>query len=211
MSKISYCSLEEAWGTSYTKNINDDTGTDTGTDTSTNTSTNKDMEKNINTSNIQNNNILSDKFDYLNKTSNVERNNVIKNMNSVERNKTTENNSIVEYNKYRFNPENKVKGNNNTDQEYTPFNESIEKKYLQDKINFLENEFKKYKYIFDKNEDDNSPNTIENFSNQEINKPNKSNDIIDLFLLIIIGLIVIFVMNSIFSIGKSIGARKQGI
>jgi hypothetical protein len=201
MSKISYCSLEEAWGASYTKNINDDI--------STNKDINKDINKNID--NIQNNNVLNDKYDYLNKTSNTERNNVIKNMNSVERNKTPENNSIVEYNKYRFNPVNKVNGNNNTDITYTPFNESIEKKYLQDKINFLENEFKKYKYLFDKNENSDSLNTIENFSNQEIkenNRSSKSNDIIDLFLLIIIGLIVIFVMNSIFSIGKSIGARK---
>ena len=158
MSKISYCSLEEAWGTSYTKNINDDI--------STNKDINKDINKNID--NIQNNNVLNDKYDYLNKTSNTERNNVIKTMNSVERNKTPENNSIVEYNKYRFNPVNKVNGNNNTDITYTPFNESIEKKYLQDKINFLENEFKKYKYLFDKNEKNDSLNTIENFSNKEI-------------------------------------------
>ena len=36
-----------------------------------------------------------------------------------------------------------------------------------------------------------------------------SNDIIDLFLMIIIGLVVIFVMNSIFNIGKRIGASGK--
>ena len=205
MSKISYCSLEEAWGTSYKKNINDDANINKDIIQNNNIE-NNNIEKN----NIQNNTILNDKYDYLNKTSNTERNNVIKNMNSVERNKTAENNSIVEYNKYRFNPLNNVNGNNSTEETYTPFNESIEKKYLQDKINFLENQFKKYKYIFDEN--NNSLDTIESFSNQEVkenNRPNKSNDIIDLFLLIIIGLIVIFVMNSIFSIGKTIGARQK--
>lgn len=168
MSKISYCSLEEAWGSS-----NNTTGQ----------------------SNIE-------------KKTNEERENVITNMNKVERNKTPENNNIVEYNKYRFNPINKVNPKKYED-EYTPFQESLEKKYLQDKLLFLENEFKKYKYFIEKNE-----NSQENFSNLENNitttsiQNHSSNDIIDLILLIIIGLIIIFVMNSIFDIGKKIGSRK---
>jgi hypothetical protein len=60
-------------------------------------------------------------------------------------------------------------------------------------------------------------NIIESFSNEDSsnnsdsskNKNFKNNDIIDLILLIIIGLIVILVMNSIFSIGKKIGARNN--
>lgn len=175
MSKISYCSLEEAWGDAYKKN-ND-----------------------------------NDKYDNLNKISELERKTVITNMNDVERSGASENNSIVEYNKYRFNPVNKVV-KNDPDQPYTPFNESIEKKYLQDKLNFLENEFRKYKHLFDKSESSNSEDTIENFENETQNVPqkeNKNNDIIDLILLIIIGLIVILVMNSIFTIGKNIGIRNS--
>jgi len=149
MSKISYCSLEEAWGNSYKKDIN--------------------KEEDVKIKNV-------------------------------------ENNSIVEYEKYRFNPVNKV-DNNNYEKEYSPFNESIEKKYLQDKLHFLENEFRKYKdYI------ENQPiQQNEHFSNNSSQEeyPQKSNDIIDLILLIIIGLIVIFVLNSIFNIGKSIGSRNK--
>ena len=193
MSKISYCSLEEAWGEAYKKNDE-------------NLVENNSKEKN------------SEKYDYLNKMSQIERETIIDNMNKVERNTTPENNSIVEYNKYRFNPDNKVTKNDES-QNYTPFNESIEKKYLQDKLNFLENEFRKYKIIFEKNENysnigQNEENIYESFSNSYDNKNEnqnqyKSNDIIDLILLIIIGLIVIFVLNSIFSIGKTIGARSS--
>ena len=189
MSKISYCSLEEAWGEAYKKNDEN--------------SIENSQEKN------------SAKYDYLNKMSQIERETIIDNMNKVERNTTPENNSIVEYNKYRFNPDNKVTKNDKTEN-YTPFNESIEKKYLQDKLNFLENEFRKYKIIFEKNENysntHNEENIYESFSNSDDNKNEnqyKSNDIIDLILLIIIGLIVIFVLNSIFSIGKTIGARSS--
>ena len=66
-------------------------------------------------------------------------------------------------------------------------------------MEYIENEFRKYK-------------TIENFDNKIVNinpSPNKSNDLIDLILLIIIGLIVIFVMNSIFTIGKAIGMKHR--
>ena len=151
--------------------------------------------------------------------SQIERETVVENMNKVERNSAPENNSIVEYNKYRFNPENKVNKNNYEMQNYTPFNESIEKKYLKDKLHFLENEFKKYKFLFEKNENYSNKNDYEediyeSFKNNEEDKNEsklnyKSNDMIDLILLIIIGLIVIFVLNSIFSIGKTIGSRQK--
>ena len=179
MSKISYCYIEEAWGT---PTFNNNNNTD---------DTKKKIEE-------------------------IERKNVITNMNNVERNKSCENNSLVEYNKYRFNPTNVVK-NNDTKSDYTPFNESIEKKFLQDKLNFLENEFRKYKHVFENN-NKNEPlpepqGYLETFSNQQgETSPQQqpaNNDIIDLILLIIIGLIVIFVLNSIFYIGKSIGARGR--
>lgn len=175
MSKISYCSLEEAWGDSFTKN--------------------------------------DEKKDISNKIEKIERENVISNMDAVERKKSCENNSVIEYNKYRLNSANNV-AQNNVEKEYSPFNESIEKKYLQDKLNFLEHEFTKYKHLFEKIDSESNQkeeNIVENFSNEDNskNKNFKSNDIIDLILLIIIGLIVILVMNSIFTIGKKIGARNN--
>jgi len=157
MSKISYCSLEEAWGNTHmTKNNNEK----------------ETVQKETLHKEVVNN--------------------------------------MLEYEKYRFNPINKVNNNNNNEKVYTPFNESIEKKYLQDKINYLENEFKKYKNYYN----DEKNNYIENFSNnvkEEENESNNNTDIIDLILLIIIGLIVIFVMNSIFNMGKSIGAKNKMI
>ena len=205
MSKISYCSLEEAFAGSYNDNkINNN-----------NFNNLENNNNNNNFNNLENNNLekCDDKYIQLNKTSDSDRLNVIKNMNNVERHQTSErislSDNIDEYNRYRFN-NNKV-DNNDTSKNYTPFNESIEKKYLQDKLNFLENEFKKYKNIFEKSDSYSNSNKIENFSNSnsESNTSNKGNDIIDLILLIIIGLIVIFVMNSIFNIGKSIGSRNK--
>ncbi len=107
MSKISYCSIEEAWGTSF------------------------DRQKNNNNpqiSNDSNENMFNrNKYDMLNEKSKVERENVINNMNNIERNTKTENNmSIQQYNKYRFNPNNAV-SNNSTSVEnarsntYSPF------------------------------------------------------------------------------------------
>ncbi len=206
MSKISYCSLEEAWGESFKKN-NDDN----------NNNNNKNNNNNI----ITNRN----KYDTLNKESIIERENVISNMNNIERNKKPENNTIVNYDKYRFNPENKVNSKSN-EINYTPFEESLEKKYLKDKLLFLEHELKKYKSLIDKSEnnkkisnkdynDYNNENILENFKNSNNSNSNEyvnnysSNDMVDLFLLIIIGLIVIFVMNSIFNIGKKIGASGK--
>jgi hypothetical protein len=180
MSKISYCSLEEAWGDSYKK-------------------------------------IDNSKNEYLNKISELEREKIVDNMNNIERKENT-NDNVIEYNKYRLNPVNKVE-KNDVQQDYTPFNESIEKKFLQDKLNFLENEFNKYKNLTEKYTNNNnysnknSENVIESFENEnDLNNKNNiyaTNDIIDLILLIIVGLIIILVMNSIFNLGKKIGARNN--
>ena len=78
---------------------------------------------------------------------------------------------------------------------------------------YLENELRKYNHLFEKS--DYQINNIESFSNKDsisnnnVPSNNKSNDIIDLILLIMIGLIVIFVMNSIFNIGKAIGSKNK--
>lgn len=207
MSKISYCSLEEAWGSSYSNKAIQDTN-----ENNTNTKDN----------NIENNKISirnDEKYNILYKKSENDRDNVINNMNIIEKHNTNSEKSIIEYNKYRLNEHNQVKNNNQFEedaviQKYMPFSESIEKKYLEDKLKFLENEILKYKYLFDKHDSElnntNSNNYIESFSNQNVSESQpKTNDLIDLILLIIIGLIIILVMNSIFNIGKAIGIRNR--
>jgi len=208
MSKISYCSLEEAWGPSFSNKTIQDTNENNNKDTN-----NKDNNK-------ENNNKISirndDKYNILYKKSEDDRDNVINNMNSIEKHNNNSEKNIIEYNKYRLNSNNQVKNSNQLEedsviQKYMPFSESIEKKYLEDKLKFLENEILKYKYLFDKQDlESNDNNYIENFSNQNNSQSRpKTNDLIDLILLIIIGLIIILVMNSIFNIGKAIGIRNR--
>jgi len=212
MSKISYCSLEEAWG------LNEPPPQDQ-------LKNNKPIDNNKND--------IESKYDYLNENSKKERAELIKNMNNVERIPTIKNDSSSEFEKYRFNSSNNVTESDSS-KIYTPFNEAIEKKYLLDKLNFLESQFKKYGVMQKSNI---QSNTIENFNNnisEENNNENKyvnidtninnninnqnsknnniySADIIDLIFLIIIGLVIIFIMNSIFMFGKSIGARNVSL
>ena len=212
MSKISYCSLEEAWG------LNEPPP--------------QDQLKNNKTIDNNKNNIES-KYDYLNENSKKERAELIKNMNNVERIPTIKNDSSSEFEKYRFNSSNNVTESDSS-KIYTPFNEAIEKKYLLDKLNFLESQFKKYgvmqksniqsntienfnNNISEENNNENKYSSIDTNTNNNINNQNSKNnniysaDIIDLIFLIIIGLVIIFIMNSIFMFGKSIGARNVSL
>ena len=88
--------------------------------------------------------------------------------------------------------------------DYSPFKDDLDKKYLQDKLIQLENDFRKYKTLI------NSNDVVESFSNNDNNETSdvNNNEILDLIVLIIIGLIIIFVMDSVFKIGKAIGARS---
>ena len=141
-------------------------------------------------------------------------NKVIDSMNLVERNKEPENTINDEYTKYRFNPVNTVSPLYTDDKnKYTPFQDNIEKKFLQDKIIELENDFRKYKLLLNSrnnNNNNNSEDYIENFENKNnsLSDDTNKNDLLDLIVIIIIGLIIIFVLDSIFKIGKSIGARN---
>jgi len=147
----------------------------------------------------------------------VDMNKVINNMNLVERNKEPENTINDDYHKYRFNPLNKVMPTtNDTPGNYTPFQDHIEKKFLQDKIIELENEFRKYKLMLNSRNNQNDDNdidhnTMEGFSNQNSDSSSlmdaNKNDVLDLIVVIMIGLIIIFILDSIFKIGKKIGAR----
>ena len=221
MSRITYCSLEEAWGDSFNRKDRNEQQNMNNMNNNKNNNNNNNLyikengEKNMNYSQQNKNNQQiydRNKYDKLIQDSDDNRHEVINNMNKIERNYLSETNNkgtVVEYNKYRFNPKNNVKETDtNINNQYTPFQESIEKKYLQDKLNHLENEFTKYKSMVDGN----SIETFNNINNNDThnNDSNKDNDIIDLIVLIIIGLLVIFVLNSIFNIGKAIGARGRG-
>ena len=221
MSKITYCSLEEAWGNSFNRN-QQNTVKNSQENTDMNQRFNKkentlydSQEKSLqnlpqNTLQIQqqNNQKIYDrnKYNKLIEDSEENRTELINNMNKIERNYLSENNnqtSLVEYNKYRINPKNQVK--EYYEPQYTPFQDNIDKKYLQDKLSYLENEFIKYKSLMNNNIEHFDNSTSENTNNNI----NKDNDMIDLIVLIIIGLLVIFVLNSIFNIGKALGARNK--
>ena len=200
MSKISYSSLDEVWGTEF--NINND-------------SKNNDSKNNNSKNNEAMNNEAkyesTNKYNKLTDKSKDDREEIINNMNLVERNPKNNNMELIDYNMYRINTNVKK---NDSEKKYTPFQESLEKKYLQDKLIFLENELLKYQKIIESKTK--SKEIVERFENGTIqdaqvsSTPNKkSNDIIDLIVIIIIGILIIFVMDSIFKMGKKIGAKKM--
>ena len=200
MSKISYSSLDEVWGTEF--NINND-------------SKNNDSKNNNSKNNEAMNNEAkyesTNKYNKLTDKSKDDREEIINNMNLVERNPKNNNMELIDYNMYRINTNVKK---NDSEKKYTPFQESLEKKYLQDKLIFLENELLKYQKIIESKTK--SKEIVERFENgntkdaQVSSTPNKkSNDIIDLIVIIIIGILIIFVMDSIFKMGKKIGAKKM--
>ena len=209
MSRISYCSLEEAWGNN--SNNNDSPKIDKN-------NTQKTLIKNNSNINTKQNNNYADNDGDLNafkgksqtdfellKKDNEKMKNMIQKMNYIERNKVPENNLNEDYNDYRFNPINKVNSLYQDEKNYSPFQDNMEKKYLQDKITHLENEFRKYKMFL--NNKTNNQDVIEGFENEK--NEESQTDIMDLIVLIVIGLILIFIMDSIFKIGKYIGSKKN--
>jgi hypothetical protein len=205
MSKISYSSLDEVWGAEF--NINNDS--------KNNDSKNNDSKNNNSRNNEGMNNESkyesTNKYNKLTDKSKDDREEIINNMNLVERNPKNNNMELIDYNMYRINTNVKK---NDSEKKYTPFQESLEKKYLQDKLIFLENELLKYQKIIESKTK--SKEVVERFENgntqvsSQSSTPNKkSNDIIDLIVIIIIGILIIFVMDSIFKMGKKIGAKKM--
>lgn len=203
MSKISYSSLEEVWGNSF-NNVNNNNVNNSGNSDNFNNDMNKVIsnpgnDDKLNINKLEENQKLLEN----NKKQKEQTEKVLKDMNNVERNKIPENNINDDYNKYRFNPMNQVNSLYESKGDYSPFKDDLDKKYLQDKLIQLENDFRKYKTLI------NSNDVVESFSNHgNDNNESSNNEILDLIVLIIIGLIVIFVMDSVFKIGKVIGARS---
>jgi hypothetical protein len=226
-----YASLEEVWGKNYDSENKNSNLNNNNNNYNNNTTEPVDSKRRESSNDKILNRDLEQDLDLTNKLntkSNSDRNNIINSMNNVERNSKTENgnSSVDEYNRYRINPYNKVKENENLNLLDTNKNESencifnsIEKKFLQDKLNFLEQQLKLHQdYDSNHSRFDNSnnysssndsSNFIENFQNSDnsLINTNRNADIIDLIVLIIIGLIIIFIMNSIFNLGKSIGIK----
>lgn len=101
----------------------------------------------------------------------------------------------------------------------------IKKKLLMDKLNHLEKEIrqyrKEYQYVSGSHsqprqeslqqQQSSPPSNVviqENFQNSQ-QSPRSQQDIIDLALFVFIGFIVIFFMDSVFKMGKMMGARKK--
>ena len=196
MSKISYSSLEEVWGNSF-NNVNNNN--DNNVNNVNKIITNPDNDNKLIKNKLEENKKLLEN----DKRQNEQTQKVLKDMNNIERNKVPENNINDDYNRYRFNPVNQVNSLYESKDDYSPFKDDIDKKFLQDKLIQLENDFRKYKTMI------NSNDVVESFSNNNNeNSEINNNEILDLIVLIIIGLIIIFVMDSIFKIGKVIGARS---
>jgi hypothetical protein len=193
MSKISYCSLEEAWGNSINKNQDIDNKNTEKKEKP------KDYDEEVNSYKSKS----QMDYEYL-KEDNEKMKKILNTMNFVERNKTPENNINDEYNKYRFNSVNKVNGLYQDSNNYKPFENDLEKKSLQDRFVELENEFRKYRMMMNTRNDNNEEESIESFSNIEGN----NTDIQDLIVLIVLGLIIIFIMDNIFKLGKYMGSKK---
>ena len=92
--------------------------------------------------------------------------------------------------------------------------DDLRKKQLLDKLAFIENELKKYQYIPPK-QSTQSPKevpqkTVETFQNLSPAPIGNSTqqEFIELILLTILGLVFIFIMDTIFKLGKTIGAKK---
>ncbi len=94
--------------------------------------------------------------------------------------------------------------------------DEFRKKQLLDKLAFIENELKKYQDLSPKQPvqqptKETQQKTIETFQNLSPAPIGNSTqqEFMELILLTILGLIFIFVMDTIFKLGKSIGARKS--
>ena len=160
--------------------------------------TNKDYDEDVNLYKSKS------QMDYENlKEDNEKMKKILNTMNYVERTKIPENNINEEYNKYRFNSVNKVNGLYEDNNNYKPFKDELEQKSLQDRFVELENEFRKYKIMMN-TKNNSEEESIESFSNME----NGNTDIQDLIVLIVLGLIIIFIMDNIFKLGKYIGNKK---
>jgi len=208
MPPISYSSIEEAWG--IPKNNKEQTQCN---------------EQPVN------------KFDKLNENSIKERNNVIDNMNFIERNSKSNNPDPERYRLSPMNNISPLKSNilnrnNNIDNKtndrnlhLSGFDQHIsiennndnkskvnedERQSYKDRLLFLEKELEKCKNYLQMYKKENNKENLENTniieSFQNVNS-NTGNDIIDIVFLIIIGLVIIFIMNSIFKLGKSVGSR----
>ncbi len=161
----------------------------------------------------------NNQFREFQRKSNQERENFLKNMDKSPRAQLSNDYQDVELGMYKLrnSPEDNqslvaVKGNN-------------QKAHLQKRLEELERELKKYQFLLRVFDEENASNkytkimngeeeynepTIESFSN--LNYKNRSHDsakddIIDLIVLLGIGLLIIFVLDSVFKMGK--GFQKK--
>lgn len=178
MSKISYCSLEEAWGQDFLKLKQD-----------------KFISEKNNNSVQYNSQLLP--LDY-NKN----------NLNSIEHINKIKNNIIDEDKEYdnRINKNLSIYNNEDTKLIY----DNNENNKVSKNFNINESDYNKNLNIKEKEEILND--IIESFQNKKENftsNQNYKSDILELIILIVIGLLIIFVLDSVYKIGKSVGLKMS--
>jgi hypothetical protein len=168
MSKISYCSLEEAWGDDFVK-----------------------LKKEKYNEEVENN-----KTEYNPQLMPLNSSNEINNIQGNQSNQINQNSKI----------------NNNLDT-YNNINQEIVD--TSNRLNVLDIVNSNSKTVENKNvNNDILSEMIESFQNNKQDEikehfGNYKTDIFELIILIIIGLIIIFVLDSVYKIGKSVGLKMR--
>ena len=193
MYKISYSSLDEVWGENVDSSSDD-----------------------LNYTNQKN---QTNPYHTMKEQSEKNRLQIVDNINLMEREIQNQNSmkstDYIHYQKEPINSSVVTKNYSDLQSNYSDL-QSIDKKYLLEKLMFLENQLKKYNENIPTNTQGNNSN-FEPFTNQGTNQNLTqgniynsifSCEIIDLIILIGIGMFIIFIMDSIFKLGKSIGTRK---
>ncbi len=154
----------------------------------------------------------NNQFKEFQRKNNQDRENYLKNMDKTPRAQLSNDYQDVELGMY------KLRNSPEDNQSLVAVKNNNQKAHLQKRLEELERELKKYQFllrVFDEEnsnskypkimDEENASETIESFSN--LNYKNRSHDsakddIIDLIVLLGIGLLIIFVLDSVFKMGK---------
>ncbi len=158
----------------------------------------------------------NDKFREFQRKSNQEREDYLKNIDKTPRSQLSNNYQDVELGMYRLGDKS---SSSSTDLVKVPNNQRV---FLEKRLEDLEKELKKYQFllrVFDEEDRNKSLPKLTNGEEEEFeehfgnimqkssNSNSKSDEIIDLIVLLGIGLLIIFVLDSVFKMGKSFNKK----
>jgi hypothetical protein len=157
----------------------------------------------------------NNQFREFQRKNNEDRENYLKNMGNTPRPQLSNDYQDMELGMYRLK-------NSQEDSQALVKVPNSQRAHLEKRLQELENELKKYQFllrVFDEEsrpkltngeeiqyEQNNNDQHIEQFSNYKSN--DSKDELIDLIVLLGIGLLVIFVLDSVFKMGKNISAKK---